>query len=220
MGARTGAGFLVVAAQPVVDQQSHHVAVPGGALLVGPAAGRLLSGRAAAGGGGQELGVGGGAELPRLLLRGLEGETLEVSDRAVCAAERDVSAGLLGVDLPQHHQAQDDQPALGLALLRRGEVHADFSWVHDPGAALLGPDRHVGAHGRGLGRYPLEGEDLGLRAARRHPGEAEALLRNRQSDAVGPPLPNQGRRQVIRSNRRRKKKGNFMSLFQNQRNLK
>jgi len=62
-------------------------------------------------------------------------------------------------------------------------VHADFSGVHNPGAALLRPDWHVGAHGGGLSRYPLEGEYLGLRAPGRHPGEGEFLL-NSQSRAV------------------------------------
>lgn len=65
-------------------------------------------------------------------------------------------------------------------------MHADLGRVHDPGAALLGPDWHVGAHGGGLRRDPLEGEDLRLGAAGRHGGaEGEALL-NGEGHAVGP----------------------------------
>ena len=193
---------LVVAAQSVVDQQSHHVALPGAlleraglCLLAGLGAGwardDLFAGRAAvlaaAREGWQKLGV--GAELRALerpLLLRLEGETVVVADRAVWAAQRRLGAGLLGPDLPQDHQAQDDQPALGLALLRWWKVHADFGGVHNPSAALLRPDGHVGAHGGGLSRNPLEGEDLGLRAAGRHPGEGEPLPLESQSRAVWP----------------------------------
>lgn len=180
---------LVVAAQPVVDEQGHHVAVAGALLerpalrvLAGLGAGgvrdRLVSGRAAVLAadrrGRQEVGAGaGGCELR---LRGLEREALVVGGRAV-------GAGLLGVDLPQHHQAQRHQPALGLALLRLREMHADFGGVHNPGAALLGPDGHVGAHGGGLSRDLLEGEDLRLRPPGGHPGEGEPL--RGQSRAAG-----------------------------------
>ena len=156
----------------MVDQQGHHVAVPG-AVVVLPGGLRLLPGTV-----GQEAQPGrapllpGGqleareavdlSQPPDLVLRGPQREDLVVG-----GAGHRVGAGLLGVDLPEQHQNQGQQTPLRRAPLHGREVHADLGWVHDPGTALLGPERTVGADGGGLGGYPLEGEDLRLRAARR-----------------------------------------------------
>ncbi|TNN52205.1 hypothetical protein EYF80_037561 [Liparis tanakae] len=104
-----------------VDQQSRQHGAPPVPLMraLGQGASDTRRGR-------QELGSGSEVRELRLLFRGLlvEGEALVVAVRPVGAARRRVCARLLGVDLPQHHQAQHQQPALGRALLRRREVHA------------------------------------------------------------------------------------------------
>lgn len=186
---------LILAAQFVVHQQGYHAALPG-VLLKGQAALLPLLPRSGTGGDRDGLVVVGRAltaalrgcvprQLPCLFFRGLEAaETVEVADRRVGATQLSLGARLLGVDLPQHHQTQNHQPSLGLALLGRREVHADLGRVHDPRAALLRPYRHVGAHGRGGSRDALEGEDLRLRAAWSQLGEGESLVVHRHGDAV------------------------------------
>ncbi len=116
-----------------------------------------------------------------LLISRLEGENIARS----CIGEgrsftlRGLDGSLLRVDLHEDHQAQDEQPALGGALLGRRQIFAHFGGVHDAGVPLARAHRGSAGRERRLLRLrdPLEGEDLRLGVARHHLSEIKLRLR-------------------------------------------
>ncbi len=117
-----------------------------------------------------------------LVLSRLEGENFERS----CIGEgrsftlRVLDGFLLRVDLHEDHQAQDEQPALGGALLGRRQIFAHFGGVHDAGVPLAWAHRGSADRERRL----LEGEDLRLGVARHHRSEIKLRLRLRLEERV------------------------------------
>lgn len=133
--------------------------------------------------------------LSGLLLGRLEGEDIARS----CIGEgwsltlRGLDGSLLRVDLHEDHQAQDEQPAFGGALLGRGQIFAHFGGVHDAGVPLARARRGSAGRERRLLRLrdPLESEDLRLGVARHHRSEMtlrlrleERVCREREDQAV------------------------------------
>lgn len=115
--------------------------------------------------------------LSGLLLGGLEGEGI-VSCCSWTFSLRGFYGSLLRVDLHENHQAQDEQPPFGAALLDRWKIFAHLCRVHDPGVSF------ARAHGSSAVRErllrlgdPLEGEDLRLGAAHRSEIKVRLLLK-------------------------------------------